>query len=272
MEEGDRYNLQYRTARDSNVRPEHADMHGITLPPSDPFWRRYYPPNGWRCRCTVTQVRKSKYPTTDSTEAMALGDAATGKDTKGIFRFNPGIEQKSVPDYNPYTIRKCHDCDIAKGKLKLAFVPDNELCAACEILRKCYDQRRSEAFKEYRKSLEQQAEHLTDSYSNLHTTHFYQTKKSFKRGIGHARNIEEAEMFLEVNQHISKLQPIRISPLGEGKDLNDPKDIANLQKKRDRGITAYHIYELELRGDIWVIKTEIYKNRSEAIYALYKKE
>ena len=141
MEDGDRYNLQYRTARDSNVRPEHADMHGITLPPSDPFWRRYYPPNGWRCRCTVTQVRKSKYPTTDSVEAMALGDAATGKDTKGIFRFNPGIEQKSVPDYNPYTIRKCHDCDIAKGKLKLAFVPDNELCAACEILQKCVGDR-----------------------------------------------------------------------------------------------------------------------------------
>lgn len=137
MEDGDRYNLQYRTARDSNVRPEHADMHGITLPPSDPFWRRYYPPNGWRCRYTVTQVRKSKYPTTDSAEAMALGDAATGKDTKGIFRFNPGIEQKSVPDYNPYTIRKCHDCDIAKGKLNTAkpFIPENEMCAACKFIR-----------------------------------------------------------------------------------------------------------------------------------------
>lgn len=123
-----------------------------------------------------------------------------------------------------------------------------------------------------RRASHSNSSHRLESYSNLHTTHFYQTKKSFKRGIGHARNIEEAEMFLEVNQHISKLQPIRISPLGEGKDLNDPKDIANLQKKRDRGITAYHIYELELRGDIWVIKTEIYKNRSEAIYALYKKE
>ena len=141
MEDGDRYNLQYRTARDSNVRPEHADMHGITLPPSDPFWRRYYPPNGWRCRCTVTQVRKSKFPTTDSAEAMALGDAATGKDTKGIFRFNPGIEQKSVPDYNPYTIRKCHDCDIAKGKLNTAkpFIPENEMCAACKLVHVCYE-------------------------------------------------------------------------------------------------------------------------------------
>lgn len=272
MEDGDRYHLQYRTANDSKVRPDHAAMHGITLPPSDPFWEEFYPPNGWNCRCTVVQVRKSKHPATDHEEAMALGELATGKDSKGIFRFNPGKEGKSVPDYNPYTIRKCKDCDIAKGKLKLAFIPDNELCAACEILRTCYDQKRTAAFKEYRKSMENQAEHLTESHSNLFTKNFYQTKKSFKRGIGHARNIEEAEMFVEINQHISELRPIRISLLGEGKDLSDPKDIANLQKKRDRGVTAYHIYELEFGGDTWVIKTEIYKNRSEAVYALYKKE
>jgi len=37
-------------------------------------------------------------------EAMALGEEATGKDTKGIFHFNPGIEKKTIPDYNPYTI------------------------------------------------------------------------------------------------------------------------------------------------------------------------
>lgn len=272
MEDGDRYHLQYRTANDGKVRPEHAAMHGITLPPSDSFWEEFYPPNGWNCRCTVIQVRKSKHPATDHEEAMALGELATGRDSKGIFRFNPGKEGKSVPDYNPYTIRKCKDCDIAKGKLKLAFVPENELCAACEILRTCYDQRRTAAFKEYRKSMENQAEHLTESHSNLFTKNFYQTKKSFKRGIGHARNIEEAEMFVEINQHISELRPIRISRLGEGKDLSDPKDVANLQKKRDRGVTAYHIYEFEFGGDTWVIKTEIYKNRSEAVYALYKKE
>lgn len=87
------------------------------------------------CRCTVVQVRKSEYPTTPHDEAMALGEEATGKDTKGIFRFNPGIEQKTLPDYNPYTIRRCRDCDLAKGNVKLSFVPDNELCAACRLIR-----------------------------------------------------------------------------------------------------------------------------------------
>lgn len=137
MEDGDRYNLQYRTAADGKVRPEHAALHNVTLPMSDPFWEEYYPPNGWNCRCTVVQVRKSKYPETPHDEAMALGEEALQRDAKGIFHFNAGKEQKTVPDYNPYTIRRCRDCDIAKGKLKLAFVPDNELCAACKLLNRC---------------------------------------------------------------------------------------------------------------------------------------
>lgn len=134
-EDGDRYNLQYRTAGDGKVRPEHAELHGVTRPMADPFWEEYFPPNGWNCRCTVVQVRKSKYPETPYDEAMALGESALQRDTKGIFRFNPGKEQKTMPDYNPYTIKRCRDCDMAKGKLKLAFVPENELCAACKLVR-----------------------------------------------------------------------------------------------------------------------------------------
>lgn len=137
MQNGDRYYLQYRTAGDAKVRPTHAEMAGITLPASDPFWEDFYPPNGWGCRCSVVQVRKSKYPATDHEEAMARGESALELDKKGMFRFNAGMEQKTMPDYNPYTIKRCKDCDIAKGKLKLAFVPDNELCAACKLLQKC---------------------------------------------------------------------------------------------------------------------------------------
>ena len=141
-EDGDRYNLQYRTAGDDKVRPAHAALNGVTLPPSDPFWQTYYPPNGWNCRCTVVQVRKSKYPVTPHDEAMKRGEEALQDDTKGIFHFNPGIQQKTMPDYNPYTIRRCRDCDIAKGKIKLArFVPENELCAACRFLHECVGNR-----------------------------------------------------------------------------------------------------------------------------------
>lgn len=151
-EDGDRYNLQYRTVGDSKVRPEHAALNGVTLPPSDPFWQTYYPPNGWNCRCTVVQVRKAKYPVTPHDEAMKRGEEALQDDTKGIFHFNPGIQQKTMPDYNPYTIRRCNDCDIAKGKIKLArFVPENELCEACRLIRSCWartDENAPETFSE----------------------------------------------------------------------------------------------------------------------------
>ena len=147
MDDGDRYYLQYRTAADSKVRPEHAALHGVTLPIDDPFWEQFYPPNGWNCRCSVSQVRKSKYPATPHNEAMALGEVATQRDTRQMFRFNPGKEPKTFPAHNPYTISRCKNCDIAKGKLSLVriFVPDNEVCAVCKLVRACYDGKTKES-------------------------------------------------------------------------------------------------------------------------------
>lgn len=136
-EDGDRYLLQYRTAHDDRVRPAHAALEGVTLPPSDTFWESYYPPNGWNCRCSVVQVLRTNHTETPHDEAEALGELALQDDTKGIFRFNSGREQKTVPDYNPYTIRRCRDCDVAKGRLTLAFVPENQLCEACKLINTC---------------------------------------------------------------------------------------------------------------------------------------
>ena len=132
QEDGDEYNLQYRTAGDDKVRPEHAALHGVTLPMSDPFWDEYYPPNGWNCRCTVVQVLKDNYPATDQAEAYRRGREALARDKKGLFRFNSG-KQGKIPDYNPYTLSKCKTCtrklNLAKG------IPENDLCSGCIFLR-----------------------------------------------------------------------------------------------------------------------------------------
>lgn len=130
-----RYLLQYRTAGDRKVRPEHREMEGITLPASDPFWDKYYPPNSWNCRCQAVKVRASKYPASDSGEAMEAGDKATAGKHAEMFRFNPGKQRVAYPAYNSYTISKCKTCK--KNGLELAKVPSNELCAACPIIREC---------------------------------------------------------------------------------------------------------------------------------------
>lgn len=45
--------LQYRTAGDARVRPQHRAWNGLIYRIDDAFWQTHYPPNGWGCRCTV---------------------------------------------------------------------------------------------------------------------------------------------------------------------------------------------------------------------------
>lgn len=49
-------NLKYVTAGDERVRDTHAILDDKIFPIDHPFWDKYYPPNGWGCRCTVQQT------------------------------------------------------------------------------------------------------------------------------------------------------------------------------------------------------------------------
>ena len=49
-------NLRYSAVLDSRTRPQHREWHDIIRPVDDSFWDTHYPPNGWNCRCTVTQT------------------------------------------------------------------------------------------------------------------------------------------------------------------------------------------------------------------------
>lgn len=155
----DDYLLQYRTVGDKRVREAHRLMHGITLPLSSRFWDWYFPPNGWNCRCSVVQVRKGKYPESDEREALNLGSQATAGKHQEMMRFNPGKRMACFPAYNPYTISRCQDCEYQPGKLKLAKVPDNELCAACKVIREMV--KAKEALKKERAEIREKSRFLT---------------------------------------------------------------------------------------------------------------
>jgi SPP1 gp7 family putative phage head morphogenesis protein len=62
------WGYKYVTVGDVRVRPEHAVFEGVTLPKDDPFWLKFYPPNGWSCRCQVIPIfgkQKIKKPKGD---------------------------------------------------------------------------------------------------------------------------------------------------------------------------------------------------------------
>jgi hypothetical protein len=48
--------LRYSAVMDGRTRPLHALWHGTILPVDHPWWLTHFPPNGWRCRCTVMQL------------------------------------------------------------------------------------------------------------------------------------------------------------------------------------------------------------------------
>lgn len=76
--------LQYVTAGDERVREEHAAMNHIIEPVDSKFWDQYYPPNGWRCRCTVSQLSQR--------EAESLGYKPGGTER------NMKVADKNIPD------------------------------------------------------------------------------------------------------------------------------------------------------------------------------
>lgn len=50
----------YVTAGDDHVRETHAALHGAVYKYDDPFWKVWYPPNGFRCRCHVRSYSEAQ--------------------------------------------------------------------------------------------------------------------------------------------------------------------------------------------------------------------
>jgi SPP1 gp7 family putative phage head morphogenesis protein len=50
----------YSAVNDSRTRPTHRALHGKVFRFDHPFWRTWYPPNGFRCRCGVVTLSQSE--------------------------------------------------------------------------------------------------------------------------------------------------------------------------------------------------------------------
>ncbi|MGV6839992.1 MAG: phage head morphogenesis protein [Planktomarina sp.] len=50
--------LVYLLGPSERHRPAHEAKAGMVLPVDDPFWRQWYPPNGWGCKCHVRQITR----------------------------------------------------------------------------------------------------------------------------------------------------------------------------------------------------------------------
>lgn len=68
---------EYVAVLDNRTRPRHRQMSGRVFRYDDPFWRAFYPPNGWGCRCRVRTRSQGDIDRLGITPASSEGRMAT---------------------------------------------------------------------------------------------------------------------------------------------------------------------------------------------------
>ncbi len=98
---------EYVAVMDSATRPEHAMLNGLVYRYDDPFWKSFYPPNGWRCRCRVNALsernitkKKLKPYSSNGTlsEQMALVSKKSGEYKPVTVYTDPLTGKRIAPD------------------------------------------------------------------------------------------------------------------------------------------------------------------------------
>ena len=256
--------LLYETVGDSNVRPDHAALEGVCLPVDDPFWSIAYPPNGWNCRCRVLRVAKGSHPYSNSGEATeAFIESTSGKSE--LFRYNPGKEQRIFSDKHPYySKRGIRHCAISGDKLAANLDKNEE----CEVLRNLI---KNQTLRETEKTLLDWAkkEQGLHEAPTTKTGKILISKKVAERYLHHAVSKEEKAILTDIVTHNEKLKFLREDELGGRKDMSNPKDVKNVERKKQRGVIGYTVYTLENEKGKWKIGFEKTNHRGDLHEAPY---
>lgn len=132
------WGFEYVTVGDDRVREGHRVLEGVRLPKEDPFWQKYFPPNGWNCRCTTLEIWR------DDPEAV-VHFGITGRDPRKRtaddmnvpkeFRGNVGVfavgkpkkeEPAPAPESFPSTVRPVTQRDCINALLAIQRFYSNE--------------------------------------------------------------------------------------------------------------------------------------------------
>jgi len=110
----------YNAVNDSKTRPSHLAMDGKVFPADSPVWDTWYPPNGYRCRCTITSLSKRQVEQMGLNIENSIPRGAQMRDGRFVhlvpdrnFRTNPAKVEWS-PDMKGYpeTLVKAYQRDI----------------------------------------------------------------------------------------------------------------------------------------------------------------
>lgn len=191
-----------------------------------------------------------------------------GEPVDPVFDNNPGKTAEIVNmQEHPYVKGVCKvyaTCPFRKS-LNLADAPNKPECGICKWVqvhsltweRKIALDRKvaEKVIKNWATTIEREIKS-----SSLKSKTLKLSINSVNRFVGHGRTSEEKLIITSLPENIDNLKQPKYSKLGQGKNMNDPKDRKNIQNKRKRGVTWYFTYTYEFMGKTWIIGMEIINN------------
>ena len=100
---------QYDAVNDTHTRPSHLAMDGRVYPADSPVWDTWFPPNGFRCRCTVRSLSRRQVEQrglTVETEAPPILPDPQFSTNPAKVRFEPDLKDYPEPLVKAYRARE----------------------------------------------------------------------------------------------------------------------------------------------------------------------
>lgn len=249
----------------------------LTLPVDDPFWNEHHPGDRWNCKCSLEQ--------TDDPATPELKAEFDGEGPQRGLENNTGRDGHVFSDTHPYFPDSCAKCGFyrkasLKNRLLGGFTNRRKDCYNCPYIDGCIDRAKGieaaklEVIKERKRLLVSDSLAVTSEFSNfdnVRTGRILKSKKTLKRLLNHCFSLDELDAAKYLWTNPDKLQYVRNSPMGEGKDMDDPATKKNIDKKKERGITSYNLYAMNFNGRTWDVKLEVHEKGFEQPYFLKEK-
>ncbi|MEG0807648.1 MAG: phage minor head protein [Alistipes sp.] len=270
-------NLRWLPSTALNPREEHIPFYDHVWPMDSPFWDDHQPGDAWGCQC---DWEATDDPVTDNTGL----DAPSILPDKGL-RGNPAKSGHLFSHDHPYFPDSCSLCPFNTSQLSI-FSNKIKDCYNCHNVTEAVQIARTE----HRKALDivyKEVRHRIvatfgyDSVVALPIGKFGGSGKLKVTPVGlrnclkvhlHTRTEESKQVLFAALLHPEELRHNSRKLLGETKDMNDPSDVKNVAKKRDRGVVAYNYYEFRYNGALWILGFEEVKNGYEQPYFIAQKK
>jgi hypothetical protein len=251
-------NLQWMPSTSPNPGEDHRIYWGTVRPINDHFWTEHKPGDRWNCKCWLEQTDKT--PTQNHAPADENDIPASGLEN------NPADDGALFSKSHPYYTQTYPEAKEAVEKClteKQIANSEGKKTAGYISFKKAKDNALTKIKAQKWKTEIVQA-------NNIQTGLYLNSKKGIKNLLNHSLNNDEIKAAMALPKNINSLKFVRVSPLGEGKDMNNTVDVASVERKRKKGIKYYNIYEYIYKGKTHYIKTQV-KGKKEMPYTFTKK-